>query len=189
MKLKLRYYVDYGCHIGWICFPKSFRGYSLEGVDLLYWDESSAESEDLLKQMVKNGDFWRKFISFMSQESVNEASELFNVTAFLFYKRIFSSYGPEPLDIALEYVKTNILAVEDKSKQRAAAEFLAGVIRGSKHWSIKSRDKMWVNIIPLIKMGIQLSTTDSARYWGEFVRMSCVKLHILNIRGNWILVV
>ena len=110
----------------------------------------------------------------MSQESVHESSELFNSTAFLFYKRIFSCFGIDPLDVAFEYIQSNIMAVQDKSRQRAAAEFLAGVIRGSKHWTINSRERMWEKIIPLIKMGIQSSTTDSARYWGEFVRYSCV---------------
>lgn len=133
--------------------------------------------------MVINHEFWKIFLVFMSQESVNESSESFNITVFLFYKRIFSSFGPEPLEIALEYVKANIWAIDDKSKQRAAAEFLAGVIRGSKHWSINSRDKMWMNIMPLIKMGIQYSTTDSARYWGEFVRISCV-IFIFKIIGK-----
>jgi proteasome activator subunit 4 len=156
-------------------------------VDQPYWDESSAESEKLLGQMANSREFWKTFLIFMSQESVNESSELFNATAFLFYKRIFSRFGLNPLVIAFEYIQLNVLAIEDKSKQRAAAEFLAGVIRGSKHWTVKSREKMWEIIIPLINMGIQSCTTDSARYWGEFVRISCVIFHILNCRGNWIL--
>ncbi len=124
--------------------------------------------------MANNCEFWKIFLKFMSQESVHESSELFNSTAFLFYKRIFSCFGIDPLDVAFEYIQSNIMAVQDKSRQRAAAEFLAGVIRGSKHWTINSRERMWEKIIPLIKMGIQSSTTDSARYWGEFVRYSCV---------------
>ena len=158
-----------------MCFPNTFRAYAVDGEDCPIWDESSADSEHILKAMVNRGEFWKTFLSFMSQESVSEFGESFNVTSFLFYKRIFSRFGPTPLEIALEYVNSYVLAVEDKSKQRAAAEFLAGVIRGSKHWSIKSRDKMWLKIVPLIKTGIQFSTTDSARYWGEFVSFSCVR--------------
>jgi proteasome activator subunit 4 len=156
-------------------------------VDVPYWDESSSESEKLLEQMANSREFWKSFLFFMSQESVHESNESFNSTAFLFYKRIFSRFGINPLVIALEYIKLNVMDIQDKSKQRAAAEFLAGVIRGSKHWTVKSREKMWEIIIPVINMGIQSSTIDSARYWGEFVRISCVMFHILNCRGNWIL--
>lgn len=57
--------------------------------------------------------------------------------------------------------------VEDKqeSSQRCAAEFIASIIRGSKHWPFEKVQKLWASLIPILNTAILNMGTENITDW------------------------
>jgi proteasome activator subunit 4 len=80
-----------------------------------------------------------------------------------------------------------LLADQDKNKQRAAAELLAGVLNGeqvtdvnfcmltvagSKHWPQEAQDRIWQWFAPYIKKTLgQSMKTETVPIWTSFVEV------------------
>jgi proteasome activator subunit 4 len=94
--------------------------------------------------------------------------------------------GDEPWDLLKPKLET-LLADQDKNKQRAAAELLAGVLNGkqlnnvkfcmltvagSKHWPQETQDRIWQWFTPYIKKTLgQNMKTETVPIWTSFVEV------------------
>lgn len=58
-----------------------------------------------------------------------------------------------------------LAARDDADKQQAAAELLAGILRGSKHWSIEARDQLYAWLEPLLPQFLVNTALDSRDHW------------------------
>jgi proteasome activator subunit 4 len=56
------------------------------------------------------------------------------------------------------------------SSQRAAAELMAGILRGSKHWDIDQQKESLAIIQSLFRMAITQATSESLVYWTEAIK-------------------
>lgn len=55
---------------------------------------------------------------------------------------IFQIYEDKPLDAAIPLID-QMMTDNDRHKQRASAEVIGGLLRGSKHWSLKKQKKVY----------------------------------------------
>ncbi len=85
----------------------------------------------------------------------------------------------EPLN-ALRPTLEGLLADKDKNKQRAAAELIAGLIGGAKHWPRTKQESLWEWLTPKIdKMLGSNVKSDTLLIWTSFleVRRKCSPIY------------
>lgn len=64
----------------------------------------------------------------------------------------------------------------DRYKQRAAAEVLAGVLRGSKHWVRPARESLWAWMMQRVDGIYAQLKPDTIGFWEEF----------FEVRSRWL---
>ena len=77
----------------------------------------------------------------------------------------------EPLEVVKPMIE-DLLNDVDQNKQRAAAELLAGVIGGSKHWPVDAQERLWTWLTPkLTKVLTSSVKTDTLLVWTSFLEV------------------
>lgn len=145
--------------------------------------ESSATYSTLLSYFT-SAQFWNSLSVYMSQELARDKDDVFSTVNANLFKSIYQIYEDQALDVFKPEVNALCNAPEEKNKQRAAAEMLAGLVRGSKHWDVGKLDALWAWMIPLLGKTFNAITPDSLIYWDKFLGyclvsrtvMSCVLL-------------
>ncbi|KAJ3354573.1 hypothetical protein HDU83_005024 [Entophlyctis luteolus] len=165
--------------VGWYCWPKTIKVYQraasrddkkeVSGVfELPFYDTESVEVLNYMYEVVKSSDFWEKISQFHSQESSKD-SERFNTDLFDVVRALAGQFE----DLFSVPLKKIILVLaqetKDKSKQRAATEFLAGLVRGSKNWNQSKSDTLWSWVMPVIQNAVETCGVDTSAYWIELV--------------------
>lgn len=109
------------------------------------WDKNSSDALSTLRDIATKPDFWNKLSVHYSSENHSDVITQDNVSCvksickgsavlpqtntLIFCLIVVQLLGDEPL-LALKPKLEELMANKDKNKQRAAAEFLAGVIAG-----------------------------------------------------------
>jgi proteasome activator subunit 4 len=166
-------FIDDGGNIGWLCWPEKAEVYDPSLVLVDAGMEVELETTRELKQLIASSAFWESILKFMAQENAQEI-EQFSGSAFFLYKRAFACFGVNLLDLVQEKLASFAKDANDKSKQRASCELIAGIVRGSKHWDSASRAKMWSVVLPIFQQGVSGATSESVIYWGESIKYICV---------------
>ncbi|KAI0768547.1 hypothetical protein BD413DRAFT_614418 [Trametes elegans] len=128
------------------------------------WDADSDEAVATIREMVKDESFWRSLSTHYSAENSSDVILQDNLCCV---KSIFQLLDDEPLE-ALKPVVEELLANKDKNKQRAAAEFLSGVISGSKHWPVNAQAELWKWFTPHMKTIFSQKSNESLSVWASF---------------------
>ena len=76
--------------------------------------------------------FWERALAFVAQEKAQ--AERVGRTTPLFFKSIFRHFGPAALEAMKAPLEKLCRNTSERSSQRAAAEVLAGLLRGCKQW-------------------------------------------------------
>ncbi|PVF98837.1 hypothetical protein CPB86DRAFT_757643 [Serendipita vermifera] len=130
------------------------------------WEEDSRSALETLRNLVLTSAYWEKLRVHYAEENQSSAINWDNVS---FVKSIFQMIGDEPWD-SLRPTVTKLLEDIEQNKQRAAAEFLAGLLGGSKNWPITSQVKIWNWIEPqLPKILGQNVKSDTLNIWTSFL--------------------
>ncbi|CCM01642.1 uncharacterized protein FIBRA_03703 [Fibroporia radiculosa] len=103
------------------------------------WDGGCEEAVETLRTIVTDPSYWEKLSTHYSAENNTDAVTQDNASCV---KSIFQLLEDEPFE-ALKPTLETLIADKDKNKQRAAADFLAGIFSGSKHWPTDSQLKLW----------------------------------------------
>ncbi|KAF9164493.1 hypothetical protein DFQ26_001384 [Actinomortierella ambigua] len=165
---------------GWLVWPKTFKAY-LPRADDFEFPAIEADSQGayaILDSTFGQQAFWESLLGFMSQEPARgEAHDVFSSEHARLFKSIFGLWEDQFLfDLVAPIVEKKLCQQsDDKNCQRAAAEFMAGLIRGSKHWRKASLDKMWGWAIPVLKRTLHSCTPDALGYWERFVHYACAQ--------------
>lgn len=79
--------------------------------------------------------------------------------------------GYAPWD-ALRPTVVSLLEDKDQNQQRGAAEFLAGILGGSKNWPASSQQKLWDWLSPQLSkiLGTNVKT-DTLNIWNSFLEV------------------
>ncbi|KAI0724287.1 hypothetical protein C8T65DRAFT_714470 [Cerioporus squamosus] len=129
------------------------------------WNAGSDESVSTIRSITTASSFWDKLSTHYSAENNSDVVSQDNLC---FVKSIFQLLDDEPWE-ALRPTLEELLANKDKNKQRAAAEFIAGVIAGSKHWPTDAQTKFWNWFAPHIKAIFTQKSNDTLPVWASFL--------------------
>ncbi|CAG8443048.1 10173_t:CDS:10 [Funneliformis mosseae] len=156
--------------VGWYIWPIKFEAYSPR-TKTSVMPKINPDSEAAYNKLLENFEsslFWSTLLSYLSQETSRDKEDNFSTCNANLFKSIFQIYEDSFLDI----VKPEVLKLcksPEKNQQRAATEILAGIIRGSKHWSLNRLQAFWSWIIPLLEQTFNSITPDSLVYWDRFL--------------------
>ena len=161
--------------IGWQFCSKYTKVYSTDGVKVgcFMSDPTSSDVAQLLETFFSSTDFWTKFFELVAQESAisknsSTAEEFLSVITIKFYKSIFQLFHDKFLYSVVDPIIAKwFTAYTDKALQRAALEFIMGLIRGMKHWTGPEREKCWGWLLPKMKGMMINATPDMSSNWNS----------------------
>ncbi|KAJ3111455.1 hypothetical protein HDU96_005688 [Phlyctochytrium bullatum] len=180
--------------VGWLCWPKQIKLYrtapdtfdtattdtfNLE--DLPYYDPTSADALRCILDAVSAPTFWTSAVGFFSIEATR-AHESFNFSVFTLTRLLFAQFEDRFLDAFVAAVEPLLLDFADKSRQKAACELVAGLVRATKHWTGAKRRRVWEWIGPVLPRIFQGITVETMGYWGDFVTFVCASRDVRRVR-------
>ena len=95
--------------------------------------EEMPEAEQTIFKFFSDTGNVEKLVTFLSLEN-KKGRDRFEVMRFGMFKALFRNFGDSFLDIWRPHIE-RLVTERQESHQRAAAEIIAGLVRGSKHWS------------------------------------------------------
>eukprot|EP00042_Codosiga_hollandica_P058619 m.886679 g.886679 ORF g.886679 m.886679 type:complete len:1821 (+) comp59911_c0_seq1:527-5989(+) len=120
----------------------------------------------------QNAQFLEAFVGYFSQDTQEENKPaVFSRENAQFYKSIFSNLRTALLTAMKPQIERLAAEQSKPSFQRCAAEILAGLIRGSKHWPYDELQEMWAWTIPVLEKMLPTAsvlTVDAFRKCIEF---------------------
>ncbi|EGN99641.1 hypothetical protein SERLA73DRAFT_159863 [Serpula lacrymans var. lacrymans S7.3] len=129
------------------------------------WEASSEDVISCVREIVQDSSFWKQLSTHFAEENYEKRILQDNISDV---KSIFQLLEDQPFE-ALKPTLEELLADKDQNKQRAAAELLAGVLNGSKHWSTVKQDTLWEWALPFIKQIVGKDIkTDTLPIWTSF---------------------
>ncbi|GJJ09449.1 hypothetical protein Clacol_003672 [Clathrus columnatus] len=132
----------------------------------LPWSTTSAGAVENLMKICCTEDFWHSMSVYFAEETNQGSLTMDNISCT---KSIFQIIGDVPLP-SFQSVVLGLAETKDQNKQRAAAELLAGVIGGSKHWSRAKHERLWAWLIPLLPRILDNNVKpDSLPAWTSFL--------------------
>lgn len=106
-----------------------------------------------------------KLIKFWSLEE-KKGRDKFNRSRFCLIKGLMNTFGDLFLDKLTHHLRPLIDDKTSESSHRCAAEVMAGIMRGAKHWPYDKTAQMYSTLVPLIRLSLNNVTVDTDVYWG-----------------------
>ncbi|OCH96655.1 hypothetical protein OBBRIDRAFT_787227 [Obba rivulosa] len=153
---------------GWLVWSETIDCYLAPDATqspLQPWEAGSQEVLQTIRDIAKDPTFWKKLSIHFSSENHNEVISQDNVSCV---KSIFQLLEDEHWE-ALRPTVENLIADEDKNKQRGAAEFIAGVFGSSKHWPTDRQSQLWQWFMPRMKTIFARKSNDTLPIWTSFL--------------------
>ncbi|CAM2708912.1 unnamed protein product [Rotaria socialis] len=103
----------------------------------------------------------------------DEGNINFDKIRFLMYKGLFRNFGLAFVDNFIEQV---YILVREQTREkyegshRAAAEIVAGMIRGSKYWTLTMLEELWQKLTPLLTEVTNNLNNETYFHWGSCFR-------------------
>ncbi|KAF9243864.1 hypothetical protein BU15DRAFT_71975 [Melanogaster broomeanus] len=161
------FYVD-KFETGFLTWTSTIRAYVSPSEQPIAWGPSSAESLAIIREYTDK-DYYTKLAVLWSQETSDNAASDLRSENVLFIKTIAKMFEGANLRDLLDVIEP-LLANTDKFHQTAAAEFLTGLLRGSKHWSKQRLDALWSWVVPRLDHILSQARPDTVVYWNSFVQ-------------------
>lgn len=150
-------------------------------------DRTPSEMNDNIREVYnfladqKNID---SLISFWSLEE-KKGKDRFNRARYVLIKCLFNEFGDEFLPPFLVHLENLITSKNNvDNNHRCASELIAGIIRGSKHWSYEKTEKLYSKLLPLIRLVFLNITIESEVFWGTCFATSAE--HMDPNRQHWL---
>ena len=121
-------------------------------------------AEQIVYTFFRDKDKVQKLFTFLTLEH-KKGQDRFDVERFGMFKALFRNFGDLFLDNFQAEIES-LVCDHRESYQRAAAELIASIIRGSKHWPYPKIDQLWSWIIPAIRQALSHVSPETQRDWG-----------------------
>ncbi|XP_058447896.1 proteasome activator complex subunit 4A-like isoform X2 [Malaya genurostris] len=106
-----------------------------------------------------------KLIKFWSLEE-KKGRDKFNRNRFCLIKGLMNTFGDLFLSMFVKHLRPLIDDKASESSHRCAAEIMAGIMRGAKHWPFEKTAKMYEDLVPLTRLALNNVTVDTDVFWG-----------------------
>ncbi|KAK4321981.1 hypothetical protein Pmani_007247 [Petrolisthes manimaculis] len=153
-------------YYGWYSWPKCMVVYAppSQQPQLDRPLEGLGDEEKEIYKFFINQENVDKLVSFLSLEE-NKERDGFNTRKFWMFKGLFRNFGDSFLSLFLPHLETLVNDTK-KSSQRCATEIIAGVLRGSKHWTYSKHVSLWERLRPILETGMARVTVETVEDWG-----------------------
>ncbi|KAJ6574791.1 hypothetical protein B0H19DRAFT_1254444 [Mycena capillaripes] len=130
------------------------------------WEKASDAAIATVREIALAPTFWKQLATYFSEENHEVTIIIDNVS---YVKSIFQILEDEPF-AALRPTLDTLIADKEPDKQRALAEFIAGLIGGSKHWPLSKQNALWQWFQPImVNIFSQKLKTDTVTIWASFL--------------------
>jgi proteasome activator subunit 4 len=126
-------------------------------------EDLSPQEQEVFK-FFSNEDKVAKLIGFLALEE-HKGADRFNARRFAMFKGLFRNYGDEFLPLLKPHLD-RLCDQDQESAHRCAAEIIAALIRGTKHWPYDMANSLWEWLQPLLRKIIGKITVESIGDWG-----------------------
>ncbi|KAJ2549789.1 Proteasome activator BLM10, partial [Coemansia sp. RSA 1933] len=155
---------------GWFAWPQEVKAYAApppgEGMAYDCIDPASQQAYEAVRRVVFAEGKWERIAKLFSLESSRAPeSDVIGLNRTFLYTELFVLFDLPLLETAWAPFEALARDYESPFSQRAAAEFIGGVLRGSKHWGRASLQKMWDRVIPLLAKVLGNLRPDSIHHW------------------------
>ncbi|XP_021936150.1 proteasome activator complex subunit 4B-like isoform X2 [Zootermopsis nevadensis] len=151
---------------GFYCWPKQLQVYAPSGdqpaLDRKLNELTDAEKEVFLFFSDQNN--VDRLIEFLALEE-KKGKDKFNGFRFIMFKGLFRNHGDVHLKYFLPHLE-RLVTDKHESSQRCAAEVIAGMIRGAKHWPFHKVSALWESLTPIIRLALLNITVETVTDWG-----------------------
>ena len=108
--------------------------------------------------------FLARLVDLLSLEET-KGKDRFDSRKFLMWKGLFRNFGPCVLE-GLKARLESLCEEQAESSQRCAAEVVAGLVRGAKHWPWAMTAGLWAWLVPLLRRLLGKVTVETIGDWG-----------------------
>ncbi|TFY83729.1 hypothetical protein EWM64_g270 [Hericium alpestre] len=130
------------------------------------WETDSEDAITEVRNFAADDEWWKDVSVHYSSETHSESVSSDNISTV---KSIVQLLEGESFE-ALQTIVEELVEDPDQNKQRGAAEFLAGLVIGAKHWPADSQDRLWKWAMPVIQKAFsQRIKTDTLPIWTSFL--------------------
>ncbi|KAG9344464.1 hypothetical protein JZ751_011134 [Albula glossodonta] len=133
--------------------------------------EEMTEREQIIYDHFSDPVFIDQLVKFLSLED-RKGKDKFSPRRFCLFKGLFRNYDDAFLPLLRPHME-RLVADSHESTQRCVAEIIAGLIRGSKHWSYSRVEKLWQLLCPLIRTALSNITVETYADWGTCIATAC----------------
>lgn len=127
-------------------------------------DELSSP-EKIIYDFFVNKSNIEKLITFWSLEE-KKGKEKFNRSRSFLMKGLCDMFGDVLLEPILEHLQRLIEDKSLESNHRCAAEIMAGIMRGMKHWTFDMTVNLYDKLKPMIRLALDNITVETDIFWG-----------------------
>ncbi|GJN88228.1 hypothetical protein Rhopal_001193-T1 [Rhodotorula paludigena] len=149
---------------GWLVWGDSVDYYAVppEEGSVFDWDHSSKEALDQLREIVLQQSWWDTFVGHLKME---KSIDYLAADNCMLVKSLAQIFEDELCQFILPAVDELIADKSNRHKQRAAGELIGGMIRGSKHWSLKKQHTLWDWLQPKLPGIFEGVTPETQTAW------------------------
>ncbi|MGH0136569.1 UNVERIFIED_CONTAM: hypothetical protein FKN15_062569 [Acipenser sinensis] len=160
-------------HWGYYSWPQKLTLYAPveEQPKLGLKREDMTEMEQIIFDHFSDPKFIEQLIKFLSLED-RKGRDKFNPRRFCLFKGLFRNFDDAFLPVLRPHLE-RLVADSHESTQRCVAEIVAGLIRGSKHWTFEKVEKLWEFLCPLIRTALTNITVETYSDWGTCIATAC----------------
>lgn len=151
-------------HVGFYNFPKPLLVYDKEQPSVFRSREELSESEKAFYDCFSKPEYLDQLLGYLSLEE-NKGKDKFSAKKFYFWKGLFRNFGDTFLPL-LEPKLKNFVNDSQESSQRCAAEIIAGIFRGSKHWPLEKFVSLKALLEPIMEQAFNNITVETLVDWG-----------------------
>ncbi|KAG7492479.1 hypothetical protein MATL_G00015050 [Megalops atlanticus] len=160
-------------HWGYYCWPRKLMLYAPthEQPKQDLTREEMSEREQIVYDHFTDPEFVDQLIEFLCLED-RKGKDQFSPRRFCLFKGLFRNFGDAFLPVLQPHME-RLVADSHESTQRCVAEIIAGLIRGSKHWSYSKVVSLWELLCPLIRTALSNITVETYGDWGTCIATAC----------------
>ncbi|KAJ8248283.1 hypothetical protein GJAV_G00240340 [Gymnothorax javanicus] len=130
-----------------------------------------SEREQIVFDHFSDPLFIKQLIKFLSLED-RKGKDKFSPRRFCLFKGLFRNFDDAFLPVLRPHME-RLVADSHESTQRCIAEIIAGLVRGSKHWSYSKVESLWQLLCPLIRTALSNITVETYADWGTCIATAC----------------
>ncbi|KAH0590354.1 hypothetical protein H2248_000511 [Termitomyces sp. 'cryptogamus'] len=152
--------------LAWTSVIKAYR--AVEDSSGIQFEPESQPCLTVIRSIISNPDYYSKLLLLWSQESGKSGGTIeLRKENILFIKSLVKVLEQDGLENLLVNIDSS-LNDSDKFKQRASAEVLSGILRGSKHWPKTLLNNLWTWTMPRLDRIFGQIKPDTITFWETF---------------------